>query len=170
MTNSNLNILIINGSHRAEKGITEVVLRKFIKGAETADTLCQLIYPAKQKIIPCESCDKCLFGTPGECKYKDDMGSIISKIDEADLVVGPSSDGGYYLIGMNKPNPNLFDGILWSTDVVYKQTIFKASELGLRTIDLRTIDDIDTEEDFHRWLKRPDRTKSGYIGLEDRVW
>ncbi len=80
-------IFAINGSHRSEKGFTEIVLRRFIQGAESANAQCDVLYPSRQKIITCESCGKCLFETPGECKYKDDMESIIQKIEAVDLIV-----------------------------------------------------------------------------------
>jgi multimeric flavodoxin WrbA len=80
-------ILAINGSHRSEKGFTEIVLREFLKGAESAHAQCEVLYPVKNKIIPCESCGKCLFETPGVCKFNDDMGAIIQKMDEADMLV-----------------------------------------------------------------------------------
>ncbi len=80
-------IIAFNGSHRSEKGFTEIVLRKFLKGAESANAQCEVLYPSKEKIVACDSCGKCLFETPGVCKYKDDMGSIIKKMEEADLLV-----------------------------------------------------------------------------------
>lgn len=80
-------IFAINGSHRSEKGFTEIVLKNFLQGAEAADAQYSVLYPSKQKIIACESCGKCLFETPGECKFDDDMGKIIQKMDEADLLV-----------------------------------------------------------------------------------
>lgn len=80
-------ILAFNGSHRSEEGFTEIVLRKFLKGAESARAHCEVLYPSKKKILPCESCGKCLFETPGVCKFNDDMKSIILKMEAADLLV-----------------------------------------------------------------------------------
>jgi hypothetical protein len=47
------------------------------------------------------------------------------------IVLGPSDDGGYYLIGFNKLHSELFERIDWSTDVVLNQTIRSAREIGL---------------------------------------
>ncbi len=80
-------ILAMNGSHRSEKGFTEIVLQKFITGAKSAGAQCEVLHVSKKKIIACESCGKCLFETPGVCKYKDDMESIILKMEEADLLI-----------------------------------------------------------------------------------
>ena len=70
-------IFAINGSHRSDKGFTEIVLRLFLRGAESANARCEVVYPSKKNIIPCESCGKCLFLTPGECKYNDRPTPII---------------------------------------------------------------------------------------------
>jgi multimeric flavodoxin WrbA len=61
MSNSSFKIIAINGSHRSDKGFTEIVLRKFIEGAESVNAHCAVIYPSKKKITPCESCGRCLF-------------------------------------------------------------------------------------------------------------
>ena len=80
-------ILAINGSHRSEKGFTEIVLNTFLKGVKSASAKWEMLYPSKKKIIACESCGKCLFETPGVCKFNDDMESIIQKMEAADLLI-----------------------------------------------------------------------------------
>ncbi len=80
-------ILAINGSHRSNKGFTEIVLSKFINGVESGNKICEVLYPSKMKITPCDSCGKCMFETPGICKFNDDMKSVISKLEEADLLI-----------------------------------------------------------------------------------
>jgi uncharacterized protein len=47
------------------------------------------------------------------------------------VVLGGSDDGGYYLIGMNRLHPRLFEQIDWSTERVFQQTLERASEIGL---------------------------------------
>lgn len=47
------------------------------------------------------------------------------------LVLGPSSDGGYYLLGCKMAHPRLFEGIAWSTDIVARQTLERAAEIGI---------------------------------------
>lgn len=86
MRNSNA-IFAINGSHRSEKGFTEIVLNTFLKGVTSANTECEVLYPSRKKIVACESCGKCLFETPGVCKFNDDMLSIVRKMEAADLLI-----------------------------------------------------------------------------------
>ena len=80
-------VLAINGSHRSEKGFTEIVLSSFLNGVKSSNASYEVLYPAKQNIITCESCGKCLFETPGVCKFDDDMKSVVTKMDQADLLV-----------------------------------------------------------------------------------
>lgn len=65
-----------------------------------------------------------------------------------DVVLGPALDGGYYLIGLRKPAPELFAGLPWSTDRVLALTKQKAAALGLSTGLLPVRRDIDTVEDL----------------------
>ena len=65
-----------------------------------------------------------------------------------DLVIGPATDGGYYLLGMKQPNPFLFENISWSTPLVLPQTIDVARQYGLNWSLLPTLNDIDTYQDW----------------------
>ena len=58
-------------------------------------------------------------------------------------VLGPSSDGGYYLLGLKEPHRRLFEDIAWSTERVAEQTIERAHEIGLPIHALPTWYDID---------------------------
>ncbi|WP_447969685.1 TIGR04282 family arsenosugar biosynthesis glycosyltransferase [Nitrospira sp. M1] len=70
-----------------------------------------------------------------------------------DVVIGPSHDGGYYLIGLKKPNPELFFDIPWSTHQVTALTKQKASDLGLSLTLLPVQRDLDTIEDLQFYIK-----------------
>jgi len=62
---------------------------------------------------------------------------------EETLVLGPSRDGGYYLIGLKKLERSLFEDISWSTDRVLQQTINRAGRLNLKSHFLPTWYDVD---------------------------
>jgi uncharacterized protein len=68
----------------------------------------------------------------------------------ADVVLGPSADGGYYLVGMNRMNTTIFDGIGWSRHDVLAQTIHKLAGVGLKHELLPESYDIDTADDLER--------------------
>lgn len=65
-----------------------------------------------------------------------------------DLVLGPSSDGGYYLIGARAVHPTLFTGMTWSVDTVFAETMTRAATLGLAVHVLSTWYDVDDAESF----------------------
>jgi rSAM/selenodomain-associated transferase 1 len=67
-----------------------------------------------------------------------------------ELVLGPASDGGYYLIGLVRPVPELFAGIAWGTDQVLAGTIECAERLQLAIALLEVLDDVDRPEDLAR--------------------
>lgn len=67
---------------------------------------------------------------------------------DLDLVLGPSRDGGYYLIGMKRAAPGLFRDIPWGGSQVLSATTRRASGLGLKYHLLRSWFDIDTPEDL----------------------
>ena len=68
----------------------------------------------------------------------------------ADVVLGPSGDGGYYLIGMKRMLPDIFENVAWSSPDVLSQTIHKLDNLGLRHELLSEWYDIDTAKDLER--------------------
>jgi rSAM/selenodomain-associated transferase 1 len=66
------------------------------------------------------------------------------------VVLGPSDDGGYYLIGLKKMHRQLFEGIDWSTERVLEQTIQRAREIKLPVHQLPTWYDVDDRNTLHR--------------------
>jgi rSAM/selenodomain-associated transferase 1 len=66
------------------------------------------------------------------------------------VVLGPSDDGGYYLIGLKRSRPELFDQIDWSTERVLEQTKQRARELDLEVGPLPTGYDVDDAATLHR--------------------
>ena len=73
----------------------------------------------------------------------------------ADLVLGPSPDGWYYLVGLKKPQPRLFQGISWSSPTVLADTLDRARELSLSPYLLHSWPDIDTIADLQAFAARP---------------
>ncbi|MGI9627127.1 MAG: TIGR04282 family arsenosugar biosynthesis glycosyltransferase [Longimicrobiales bacterium] len=69
-------------------------------------------------------------------------------LDEADVVIGPTFDGGYYLLGLRRPAPELFEGIDWSSPEVLRQTVARADRLELNVTYLERLGDVDTVEDL----------------------
>ncbi len=72
-------------------------------------------------------------------------------LDRYDVVLGPSRDGGYWLVGLRRP-VDIFDGIAWGTQRVREQTLDAIRSLGLSVAPMAELDDIDTEADLRHWL------------------
>jgi rSAM/selenodomain-associated transferase 1 len=74
----------------------------------------------------------------------------------ADVVLGPAEDGGYYLIALRATAVlrRLFEGIAWSTDQVFPETLARCRELALRVELLPPASDVDTPDDLRRLALR----------------
>lgn len=72
------------------------------------------------------------------------------------LVLGPCDDGGYYLIGMKAARRRLFEDIAWSTELVFRQTVERAAELGLAVTNLPLWYDVDDVASLRRLLAELD--------------
>jgi rSAM/selenodomain-associated transferase 1 len=81
------------------------------------------------------------------------------------LVLGPATDGGYYLIGLNRPHDALFEDIPWSTATVMDETRRRAAERGIPAILLREWSDVDEVGDLQRLLEAP-----GDVAPLTRAW
>lgn len=68
------------------------------------------------------------------------------------MVLGPASDGGYYLIGLKRPHQHVFTQIAWGTETVARVTCQRAAEIGLATALLPEWYDVDDIESL-RWLQ-----------------
>jgi uncharacterized protein len=75
-----------------------------------------------------------------------------TSLEGHDVVLGPALDGGYYLIGLKKAAPALFQDIPWSSDQVLTLTREKAAGLGFSVGLLPEWRDIDTIDDLHRLI------------------
>lgn len=77
--------------------------------------------------------------------------SAQEKLEQHEVVLGPATDGGYYLLGMNAFYPSLLQGIAWSTESVATQTRQQAIAAGLTLGELTTLSDVDYLEDWQHY-------------------
>lgn len=66
--------------------------------------------------------------------------------DDDRIVLGPASDGGYYLIGLKRPHARVFAEVRWGTPSVFEETCTRAHEIGLPVVVLPEWYDVDDEE------------------------
>ncbi len=86
-------------------------------------------------------------------------------LEEHDLVLGPTEDGGYYLVGATAPTPPIFDHIPWSTPDVWETTVARAATCGRRLAVLPTWYDIDELQDLVRLRDELSTADSSYADL-----
>jgi len=79
------------------------------------------------------------------------IGQAFAFLDSADVVMGPASDGGYYLIGMKAVHPEIFQGIQWSSQTVFEATAAAVRRLRLSLRVVATLYDVDNLEDLLRF-------------------
>ncbi|MEP7057054.1 MAG: TIGR04282 family arsenosugar biosynthesis glycosyltransferase [Caldimonas sp.] len=86
--------------------------------------------------------------------------AAVACFEHCDCVLGPALDGGYTLIGLKRPAPELFEGIAWSTAQVLDQTRARLRRLGRAWTELDALADIDEPADL-RHLPATWRTDFG---------
>jgi rSAM/selenodomain-associated transferase 1 len=86
------------------------------------------------------------------------LNDAVTKLEEFDSVIGPSPDGGYYLIGLKgqAASQDLFKGITWSTDTVYAETLTRIKMKQISCHSLSIWADVDKVDDLARILSSRD--------------
>jgi rSAM/selenodomain-associated transferase 1 len=108
-----------------------------------------------------EACDRrgIVIGTDCPAQSEADIEHAGALLAEYDVVLQPALDGGYVMIGMARPHPEVFAEIPWGTDAVLAKTRERIRALGLRHAELRALPDLDRPEDIavaleHGWIER----------------
>ncbi len=76
----------------------------------------------------------------------------VATLDEVDVVLGPSDDGGYVLIGARVLAPDMLDGVAWGTENALEQTCDRLTRAGLTFALLPEKWDVDEPEDWRRFV------------------
>lgn len=74
--------------------------------------------------------------------------NAFGRLDEHDAVIGPTFDGGYYLLGMKKPAEAFFRHKTWSSDTVFRDTLRDAEALNLSVFTGQKLHDVDEAADL----------------------
>ncbi|HVM49268.1 MAG TPA: TIGR04283 family arsenosugar biosynthesis glycosyltransferase [Candidatus Acidoferrum sp.] len=93
------------------------------------------------------------------------IAAAFHRLTETPVVLGPARDGGYYLIGLSRPMPELFRGIPWGTDRVLADSLDVLQRWGCKPALLDPLEDIDRPEDLLAW----DRLAAAEDARLDRV-
>ncbi|MFV2071195.1 MAG: TIGR04282 family arsenosugar biosynthesis glycosyltransferase [Thermoanaerobaculales bacterium] len=77
------------------------------------------------------------------------------KLEQAEVILGPATDGGYYLVAQRPPGVDLFSNIPWSSPETVVATRNRLRELGVARAELEELSDVDTETDLKALLADP---------------
>jgi len=106
----------------------------------------------------------------------DAPGLTIQLVDQAfemlenhDVVYGPSTDGGYYLVGLSVMADSIFKGVQWSTEEVLQQSLAICTREGLSVAQLPALTDIDNEDDLNQELPLLDRSDADVARFLENV-
>jgi hypothetical protein len=91
----------------------------------------------------------------------EDLNDSFDILDSNDVVFGPTDDGGYYLVGMNRPHDIIFrSDIKWGTPEVFQESIKSLENMKIEVGLIRFRSDIDTEGDLKEFWKRVKGTEN----------
>jgi rSAM/selenodomain-associated transferase 1 len=110
------------------------------------------LYFAVEDLFKCGFSSVCLIDSDSPTVPAENFAEAVELLGtrEDRVVLGPSDDGGYYLIGVKKPRRQLFEQIDWSTERVLNQTIQRATEIGLKHKLLPAGYDVDNDASLRR--------------------
>jgi rSAM/selenodomain-associated transferase 1 len=77
-----------------------------------------------------------------------------NRLDRCDIVIGPATDGGCYLIGMKPPTKGFFRDLPWGTTSVFREASERVRRLGLSQSNLAQLSDVDTAETYRKYLMK----------------
>jgi rSAM/selenodomain-associated transferase 1 len=87
----------------------------------------------------------------------------IKLLEKYDIVVGPNFDGGFYLLTQKKLEERIFQNLAWSTSEVFTKVIQNTKQLKLKMKAIRSLYDIDNENDLRDWLSQDENKSSNLL-------
>ena len=104
----------------------------------------RLLYAAED-ILSCGFGAVCLIDSDSPTMPPEALREAIKRLGRPGdrVVLGPSADGGYYLIGLKRAEPRVFDHITWSTEKVYAETVERIREADFELVELPKWYDVD---------------------------
>jgi uncharacterized protein len=136
----------------AESSYDGILPADFSLLPQRGDKFGERLYFATEDLFKCGFESVCLIDSDSPTVPAENFAEAVELLSthEDRIVLGPSDDGGYYLIGMKRPHRHLFEQIDWSTERVLKQTIQRAIEIGLEVKLLSVGYDVDDDASLHR--------------------
>lgn len=136
----------------AESAYTDILPAGFSLLPQRGDKFGERLYFAVEDLFKCGFDSVCLIDSDSPTVPAETFAEAVELLSTSEdrVVLGPSDDGGYYLIGVKKPHRHLFEQIDWSTERVLNQTIQRATEIGLEHKLLLAGYDVDDDAGLRR--------------------
>ena len=137
----------------AESAYTDVLPADFSLLPQRGDEFGERLFFAVEDLFKCGFDSLCLIDSDSPSVRAENFEQaveLLSTTEDRVVVLGPSDDGGYYLIGVKKPHRHLFEQIDWSTERVLNQTMQRATEIGIEVKLLPTGYDVDDDASLRR--------------------
>ena len=107
---------------------------------------------------------KCILtGSDLPLMTKDHLQSGFDALEQADVTLGPTSDGGYYLVGVKAESPFLFENQTYGAGSVYENTLAAVRTAGKSFCPSLPCDDVDTPEDLQALVLDPNSHTAAYL-------
>lgn len=120
----------------------------YIKKKQTGTDLGKRMHNAFKQLFEQNFKKVLIIGSDCYQLKKDMIKEAFQLLNQNEIVIGPTFDGGYYLLGMNHLVPELFANKFWSTDQVFKQTLLDIQNLNLSFAQLQYLHDVDEAADL----------------------
>jgi len=136
----------------AESAYADILPADFTLLPQRGDKFGERLYFAVEDLFRCGFASVCLIDSDSPTVPAAIFEQAIQVLEAPGnrLVLGPSDDGGYYLIGLKKPDRRLFEHIDWSTERVLNQTIRCAHDIELEVKLLPMGYDVDDQSGLRR--------------------
>jgi uncharacterized protein len=129
----------------SEQAYTDILPADFNLLPQRGEKFGERLYFAAEDLFKCGFESVCLIDSDSPTVSAESFAKAVDLLKTSDdrVVLGPSDDGGYYLIGLKKSHRQLFEEIHWSTERVLEQTIQRAAQIRLEVKLLPTGYDVD---------------------------
>ena len=136
----------------AESAYADVLPADFSLLPQRGDEFGERLFFAVEDLFKCGFESVCLIDSDSPTVPAENFEQTVDLLSTSGdrVVLGPSDDGGYYLIGVKKPHRQLFEQIDWSTERVLNQTMQRATEIGIEVKLLPTGYDVDDDASLRR--------------------
>ena len=113
--------------------------------AQRGDGFGERLLAATEDILACGFGSVCLIDSDSPTVPRQAYARAVAELARPGdrIVLGPTQDGGYYLIGLKQAHTAVFEGIAWSTEAVYEETCERARSAGIEMVELPLWYDVD---------------------------